>query len=72
MEDGYDAVNIARAKALAAGEPLADLPAEAFQTRSAKGRSAPADPDADDPAVIARAKADRPRRAPRPAAPAAD
>ena len=72
MEDGYDAVNVARARALATGEPLGPLPAEAFHTRSAKGRSAPADPDADDPAVIAWAKAHRPRRAPRPPTPAAD
>ena len=66
MEDGYDAVNMARAKALAAGEPIEDLPAEAFATRSAKGRSAPADPEGNDPSVIALAKAQRPRRAPRP------
>ena len=66
MEDGYDAVNMARAKALAAGEPIEDLPAEAFATRSAKGRSAPADPEGNDPSVIALAKAQRPRRTPRP------
>jgi len=66
MEDGYDAVNMARAKALAAGEPIEDLPAEAFATRSAKGRSAPADPEGNDPTFIALAKAQRPRRAPRP------
>ncbi|HEY3334655.1 MAG TPA: deoxyribonuclease IV, partial [Candidatus Limnocylindrales bacterium] len=39
MEDGYDEVNIARARALAAGEPIGSLPPEAFATRSAKGRS---------------------------------
>ena len=66
MGDGYDAVNIARAKALAAGEPIGDLPPEAFATRSAKGRSAPADPEGNDPTVIALAKAQRPRRTPRP------
>jgi len=66
MEDGYDAVNMARAKALAAGEPIGDLPPEAFATRSAKGRSAPADPEGNDPRAIALAKAQRPRRAPRP------
>lgn len=47
MEDGYDAVNLDRARALVAGRPLADLPAEAFHTRSAKGRSAPPDPGAE-------------------------
>ena len=66
MEDGYDAVNMARAKALAKGEPIDDLPPEAFATRSAKGRSAPADPEGNDPRVIALAKAQRPRRTPRP------
>jgi deoxyribonuclease-4 len=43
MDDGYDAVNIARVLDLAHGRPLADLPASAFHTRSSKGRSAPAD-----------------------------
>jgi len=46
MEDGYDAVNLARVLDLAAGRPLADLPASAFHTRSSKGRSAPAEEDA--------------------------
>ena len=45
MDDGYDAVNIARVKDLAHGRPLADLPPAAFHTRSTKGRSAPADDD---------------------------
>ncbi len=45
MEDGYDAVNVARVHDLVAGRPLATLPPDAFHTRSAKGRSAP--PDAD-------------------------
>ena len=65
-------MNLERAKALAAGEPLERLPKEAFDTRSAKGRSAPADPEASDPAALARAKAQRPRRAPKPTPPAAD
>lgn len=43
MDDGYDAINLRRVLDLAAGKPLAALPAEAFQTRSAKGRSAPAE-----------------------------
>jgi deoxyribonuclease-4 len=45
MEDGYDAVNIGRIRDLANGRPLAPLPPAAFHTRSAKGRSAPADDD---------------------------
>jgi hypothetical protein len=41
MGDGWDAVNIARALALAAGRDLEPLPPEAFATRSGKDRSAP-------------------------------
>ena len=46
MDEGYDAVNLGRARAIAAGEPLATLPPAAFHLRSARGRSAPPDPDA--------------------------
>ena len=43
MDEGYDAVNLARARALAADQPLEPLPAGAFQLRgSAKARTAPA------------------------------
>ena len=42
MDEGYDGVNLDRVRDLAAGRPLAPLPPAAFQTRSAKGRSAPA------------------------------
>ena len=52
MEEGWDAVNLARARALAAGEPLDPLPPEAFHTRSARGRAAPPESDetvADEP-----------------------
>jgi deoxyribonuclease-4 len=45
MDEGWDAVNLARVRDLAEGRPLAPLPAAAFHTRSAKGRSAPADDD---------------------------
>jgi deoxyribonuclease-4 len=45
MDEGYDAVNLDRARALAAGDALADLPPEAFHMKSARGRSAPPDPD---------------------------
>jgi len=43
MDEGYDAINLARARALATGEPLEPLHAEAFQLRgSARARTAPA------------------------------
>jgi deoxyribonuclease IV len=47
MEEGYDAVNVRRARDLAEGRRLEPLPPEAFETRSSRGRSAPADADAD-------------------------
>jgi deoxyribonuclease-4 len=47
MDEGYDAINLQRARDIAAGVPLADLPPAAFETRSAKSRSAPAE-DADE------------------------
>jgi deoxyribonuclease IV len=50
MDDGYDAVNVARAMDLEGGRPLPPLPPEAFSVRSSKSRSAPAgdaDQDAD-------------------------
>jgi hypothetical protein len=47
MEDGYDAINIARAIALAEGRPLDPLPPEALTLRrSDRARSGPA-PDAE-------------------------
>jgi deoxyribonuclease-4 len=43
MDEGYDAINLERARALAAGRPLASLPDGAFQLRgSANARTAPA------------------------------
>jgi deoxyribonuclease-4 len=39
MDDGYDAVNLARARDLAAGRPLADLPPEALELPSARART---------------------------------
>ncbi len=49
MDDGYDAVNLDRVRDMVAGRPLATLPPDAFHTRSAKGRSAPAEDD--DPVI---------------------
>lgn len=45
MDEGYDAVNLARALALAEGRPVETLPPEAFELRSSRSRSAPAEPD---------------------------
>jgi deoxyribonuclease IV len=43
MDQGYDAINLARARALAAGEPLEPLPDGAFDLAgSARARTAPA------------------------------
>jgi deoxyribonuclease-4 len=49
MDAGYDAINIARVKDLAAGRQLAPLPPAAFEVKSSRGRSAPADHDDVDP-----------------------
>jgi deoxyribonuclease-4 len=47
MDEGYDAVNMARARDLLAGRPLADLPPEAMEVRGSRARTAPAeDPEA--------------------------
>lgn len=43
MDDGWDEVNLRRVLDIAAGRPLADLPPEAFETRSTRGRSGPAE-----------------------------
>jgi deoxyribonuclease-4 len=45
MDEGWDAVNMRRVQDIAAGRPLDDLPPGAFQTRSGRGRSAPAEDD---------------------------
>jgi deoxyribonuclease-4 len=43
MDEGYDAINMRRARALAAGVPMEPLPEGAFRLRgSAKARTAPA------------------------------
>ena len=39
MDQGYDAVNMGRARALAAGEPLDSLPPEAFHLHGARSRT---------------------------------
>jgi hypothetical protein len=40
MDEGYDAINVARAVALARGEPLAPLPPGALTLRGSRSRSA--------------------------------
>jgi len=50
MEDGYDAINIARALDLAAGRELDPLPPEAFELRRDRSKVAPA---IEDPALDA-------------------
>jgi hypothetical protein len=40
MEEGYDAVNVDRARALFRGEPLPELPPEAFELRPRRARAA--------------------------------
>jgi hypothetical protein len=59
MEDGYDAVNMARALDLAAGRPLDPLPPAAFELRRG-GRSAPSDAPDDDPGADAEDEATDP------------
>ncbi len=41
MDEGYDAINVARAYALAAGEPLPELPAGARHARGGHARTGP-------------------------------
>lgn len=41
MDDGYDAVNMARVRDLVAGRPLATLPPEAMAVRGSRSRTGP-------------------------------
>lgn len=41
MDEGYDAINVARAYDLAAGRQLATLPPEAMTVSGSRGRTAP-------------------------------
>jgi len=49
MDLGYDAINVARARAMFAGLPLEPLPPEAFEIRGSRSRSAAPDEDEDVP-----------------------
>ena len=42
MDEGYDAINIARAHDIAAGRPLPTLPPEAMTLKGSRARTAPA------------------------------
>ena len=58
MEEGYDAINVSRAVALARGEALEPLPPEAFQLRGSRSRAATPrfvepEPDASEPEPVA-------------------
>ena len=44
MDEGYDAINVARAYDIAAGRALADLPPEAMTLRGSRARTGPAEP----------------------------
>ncbi len=48
MDEGYDAVNVARAYDIAACRPLADLPPEAMNLRGSRAKSGPAPADDED------------------------
>jgi deoxyribonuclease-4 len=49
MDEGYDAINVARAYDIAACRPLADLPPEALEVRSDRARSGPPHELVDEP-----------------------
>jgi len=51
MDEGYDAINVARAYDIAAGRPLAELPPEAMTLRGSRARSGPAEPAEPDEAA---------------------
>ena len=43
MDEGYDAINVTRARDLIAGRPLAALPPEAMEVRGSRSRSGPSE-----------------------------
>ena len=58
MDEGYDAINVARAYALAAGRPLDPLPPGAMEVRGSRARSAPAADPEHEPGADPEAAAD--------------
>jgi hypothetical protein len=53
MDEGYDAINVARAYDIAAGRPLIDLPPGAMEVRGSRARLGPAADGARDASVDA-------------------
>jgi hypothetical protein len=49
MDEGYDAINLARAYDIAAGRPLADLPPGAMMLRGSRARTGPAPDEPQEP-----------------------
>jgi hypothetical protein len=56
MDEGYDLVNVARARDLLAGRRLEPLPAEAFHLRGSRSHDVAPAPDDDAEAPAARAE----------------
>ena len=54
MDEGYDAINVARAHDIAAGRPLAELPPEALEVVSGRARLGPPAEPLDDGDAAAR------------------
>ena len=68
MDEGYDAINMARATALAAGRPLEPLPPGAMTLRGSRARTAPEpEPDSQKPTAAQATAPHRRRAAPTPA-----
>jgi deoxyribonuclease-4 len=59
MDEGYDAINIARSRDLLAGRPLPELPPEALEMPGSRSRSAPAREPGDEDEHDARRRAPR-------------
>lgn len=52
MDDGYDLVNLARARDLLAGRPLEPLPPAAFKLKGSRSRAVEPGPDEDDGEIV--------------------
>ena len=63
MDEGYDAINVARVRDLAAGRPLTELPPEAATIGRSRSRSPPAvrAGTGDEPATDSRGRPRKPR-----------
>ena len=56
MDDGYDAINVARCRDLLAGRPLPDLPEEALTMPGSRSRTAPAREPGDEEEDVGRGR----------------